>query len=45
MVHELTHLKHHDHGAEFWKLIDTYVPGWQTAKKNLGAMVEVMTAE
>lgn len=45
IIHELAHLKHHDHGPEFWRLIDTYVPGWQTAKKKLDAMVEVMTAE
>lgn len=45
IVHELAHLKHHHHGAEFWKLIDANVPGWQTAKKTLDAMVEVMTAE
>jgi predicted metal-dependent hydrolase len=45
IVHELAHLKHHDHGAEFWKLIDTYVPGWQTAKKTLDAMSELLLTE
>lgn len=45
IVHELAHLEHHDHGPEFWKLIDIHVPGWKTAKKTLDEMVEVMTLE
>lgn len=45
IIHELAHLKHHDHGPEFWKLVTGYVPDWKTSKKKLDAMVEVMTAE
>ena len=45
IIHELAHLKHHDHGADFWKLVTTHVPDWQAAKKKLDAMVEVMSAE
>lgn len=45
IAHELAHLKHHDHGPEFWKLIDNAVPGWGPAKKKLDAMVETLTSE
>lgn len=45
IIHELAHLEHHDHGPEFWNLIDTHVPNWKAAKRKLDAMVEVMTAD
>lgn len=45
LVHELAHLKHHDHGPEFWKLVDTHSPNWRKVKTQLDNMVEVLTAE
>jgi predicted metal-dependent hydrolase len=42
LIHELAHLKHHDHGPEFWRLLDRHVPDWQTRKARLDAMVEVL---
>jgi len=42
LIHELAHLKHHDHGPAFWKLIDTHAGDWQKAKRHLDGMVEVL---
>jgi predicted metal-dependent hydrolase len=42
VVHELVHLKHHDHGTEFFQLVSKYAPGWEKPKKMLDAMVEVL---
>ena len=42
LIHELAHLKHHDHGPDFWRLLDQHVPDWQTRKARLDAMVEVL---
>lgn len=42
VLHELAHLKHHDHGPEFWKLLDVYSPRWRQSKWVLDAMVEVL---
>jgi predicted metal-dependent hydrolase len=45
LVHELTHLKHHDHGPAFWKLIERHVPNWRRAKQQLDRLVEVVANE
>ncbi len=45
ILHELAHLLHHDHGAEFWKLIETHQPLWKKAKTELDELVEVLTVE
>lgn len=42
VIHELAHLKFHDHGENFWGLIDQVLPNWQVAKKQLDQMVEVL---
>ena len=42
LIHELAHLKHHDHGPAFWNLIDTYADGWRKAKHHLDGLVEVL---
>ena len=44
IIHELAHLKHHDHGPDFQKLIDIHVPDWRKTKRQLDAMVEVVMA-
>lgn len=35
IVHELCHLIHHDHSAEFWSLVERYYPKYKLAKKYL----------
>jgi hypothetical protein len=45
LVHELAHLKHHDHGTAFWKLIDVHAGDWRKSKHHLDGLVEVVMAE
>ena len=42
LIHELAHLKHHDHGQTFWKLIDAHAGDWRKAKHHLDGLVEVL---
>jgi len=35
VTHELCHLKHPDHSAEFYKLLNTVSPGWEKVKHKL----------
>uniref|UniRef100_UPI00373521E7 M48 metallopeptidase family protein n=1 Tax=Litoreibacter albidus TaxID=670155 RepID=UPI00373521E7 len=42
LIHELAQLKHHDHGAAFWKLIDAHAGNWRKAKLNLDGLIEVL---
>lgn len=35
VVHELTHLKAHNHGSEFYRLMDERLPGWRTLRRRL----------
>jgi predicted metal-dependent hydrolase len=35
VMHELCHLKYHDHGPEFYKLLDSVSPGWEKVKHKL----------
>ncbi len=35
IVHELCHVRHKDHGKEFWKLLDKKYPNWQKVKEKL----------
>ncbi len=45
LIHELAYLKHHDHGIEFWKLIDAHAGDWRMAKHHLDGLVEVLLSE
>lgn len=45
LLHELAHLRHHDHGTEFRKLLARHCPGWEATKRQLDAMVEQLAAE
>jgi predicted metal-dependent hydrolase len=45
LIHELAHLKHHDHGPAFWKLIDNHAGDWRKAKRHLDGLVEVLLLE
>ncbi len=35
ILHELCHIKHMNHGDEFWKLVSTYMPNYKEVKKEL----------
>lgn len=35
VVHELTHLKAHDHGSGFYALMDGRLPGWKDLRRRL----------
>ncbi|TLU84919.1 MAG: M48 family metallopeptidase [Chlorobium sp.] len=35
VTHELCHLKHPDHGSEFYKLLDNVIPDWEKVKHKL----------
>ncbi len=35
VVHELTHLKVHDHGPSFYALMDERLPGWRDLRRRL----------
>ena len=35
IVHELAHFKHHNHGKEFWKLVEENEPNYKKIRKEL----------
>ena len=35
IIHELCHLKYHNHGTSFWKLLNKYCPDWVKLKDKL----------
>jgi len=35
VTHELCHLKYHDHSPDFYKLLDSVIPGWEKIKHKL----------
>ena len=45
IVHELCHLRHHDHGPAFYRLLGRYVPGWKPVKARLDQSAEGLFAE
>ena len=45
LLHELAHLKHHDHGVAFWNLIDAHAGDWRKSKYHLDGLVEVLLQE
>ncbi len=38
ILHELAHLKHHDHGAGFERLMDRHMPDWRARRRDLNAL-------
>ncbi len=36
--HELAHVKHHDHGRGFERLMDVQMPDWRTRRRNLNTL-------
>ncbi len=35
IVHEMCHFTHHDHSANFWKMVSIYYPNYKKARKEL----------
>lgn len=42
ILHELVHLKHHDHGPGFWRLLDEQMPNWRGNKQTLDGLAELL---
>ncbi len=40
MLHELCHLRHHNHSPKFYQLLDKHMPGWRGVKKRLDTLAE-----
>lgn len=45
LIHEMAHLKHHDHSQEFFALLDREIAEWRGVKKRLDELVDVVTNE
>lgn len=45
VIHELAHLIHHNHGPEFFRVLDREVPCWNQHKQVLDSMVELVMNE
>ena len=35
IIHELCHLKYHDHSSEYYKMLDSFMPDWEKIKHKL----------
>jgi predicted metal-dependent hydrolase len=35
IIHELCHLKHHNHGKEYYRLLEELVPDYKSIRKEL----------
>lgn len=42
VLHELCHLKEHNHSLIFWSLLDRVMPDWERYKARLDAMAELL---
>jgi Predicted metal-dependent hydrolase len=40
IAHELCHLKHHNHGAHYYKLLSEVFPEWKTVRKELRKYIQ-----
>lgn len=45
IIHEVCHLREHNHSPEFFKLLTLALPGWQATKLKLDQMAEVLLNE
>ncbi|BCT92048.1 metal-dependent hydrolase [Lysobacter helvus] len=41
LLHELTHLREHNHGPAFYRLLDRHLPNWKRTKARLDGLAEV----
>ena len=44
MVHELCHMVEHNHSRRFFDLLEAQLPGWQTTKRELDSLAELILA-
>ncbi len=42
ILHELCHLKEHNHGPAFWRLMERMMPDWERHKARLDGMAEMI---
>lgn len=42
LLHELCHLKEHNHGKRFFRMLDAHMPGWRATKEKLDNLAEVV---
>jgi len=42
IVHELCHLKEHNHSKKYWALLGRVLPEWQERKRRIDSMAELM---
>ena len=40
IIHELCHLKHHNHGSRYYKLLSELYPEWKTVRKELRKYIQ-----
>ena len=40
IIHELCHLKHHNHGPQFYKLLSEVFPEWKTVRKEMKKYIQ-----
>lgn len=40
LLHELCHLRHHNHSTRFYESLDAHMPRWRAVKQRLDAMAE-----
>jgi predicted metal-dependent hydrolase len=45
LLHELCHLKHHNHGQEFYRLLRNHMPSWASVKGRLDSMAALLLNE
>lgn len=42
LLHELCHLKEHNHSKRFFRLLEAHMPGWRATKEKLDSLAEVV---
>ena len=45
IVHELCHLKEHNHGPQFYQSLGRLMPDWKAVKARLDGMAELLLNE
>jgi hypothetical protein len=38
ILHEVAHIKHHDHGRGFERLMDIHLPNWRECRRDLNTL-------
>ena len=42
LLHELCHLKEHNHSQKFYKLLERYLPLWRSKKQRLDDLADIV---